>query len=175
MAALRCGYGVGHPDIMKKIAPFGAGYSSLNIGAYGAFLATLQDHEHLARSREFAKEVTAFYKQNCNQLGLRFVTGPVDLPYILIELGNQTNSIQEELERRKIFVKKGEFWAHPLAVTPSLVLIASSIRTHRQKSPSRSGQANRLPSAPGMYAGPFPALETILAALFCRSKLQVWG
>jgi histidinol-phosphate aminotransferase len=122
LAALRCGYGMGHPDIMKKIAPFGAGYNSLNIGAYGALLATLKDHEHLERSQKFAKDTTAYYKTECEKLDLAYVTGKVDLPYILIELGDQTNPIQEELQKRKIWVKKGEFWDLPRYIRVSFGL-----------------------------------------------------
>jgi histidinol-phosphate aminotransferase len=108
LAALRCGYGVGHPDSMKKIIQFGASYDTLNIAAYGAVQATLHDHEHLERSRRFASEVLSYYKTQCEKLSLAYISGPVDLPYILIETGPNTNAIQKELENRLIYVRTGQ-------------------------------------------------------------------
>ncbi len=113
LAALRCGYGVGHPDSMKKIVQFGASYDSLNIAAYGAVQATLHDHEHLQRSRLFATEVLNYYKTQCEKLGLAYISGPVDLPYIMIETGANTNAIQKELENRLIYVRTGEGYDLP--------------------------------------------------------------
>ena len=36
LAGLRCGYGLGHPDILRKIARFGCGPGSTNMVAFGA-------------------------------------------------------------------------------------------------------------------------------------------
>jgi histidinol-phosphate/aromatic aminotransferase/cobyric acid decarboxylase-like protein len=53
LAGLRSGYGVGHPDIMKKIARFGCGPTSTNMAGFGAVAASLDDRAHIERSVQF--------------------------------------------------------------------------------------------------------------------------
>jgi histidinol-phosphate aminotransferase len=113
LAALRCGYGLGHPDVLKKIAMHGCDAASLNIGGYSALQAALGDQTHLDRSRKLARDITAFYKQEASKLGLQVVTGSAPLPFILLELGKRTKDIQQELEKRNIFVRHVASWGLP--------------------------------------------------------------
>jgi histidinol-phosphate aminotransferase len=113
LAALRCGYGVGHPDVLKKIAMHGCDAASLNIAGYSALQGTLSDQTHLDRSRQLARDITAFYKQEAKKLGLRVVAGSVPLPFILLELGKRTKEIQQELVKRNIFVRHVASWGLP--------------------------------------------------------------
>ena len=111
LAGLRCGYGIGHPDIMKKIAQFGCGPTSTNMAGFGAAIASLEDQAHLERSRNFVSQARAYYEKNFRELGISYVSGPST--FILAELGKRTTAIRDELRNRKIFVRDGVEWALP--------------------------------------------------------------
>jgi histidinol-phosphate aminotransferase len=111
LAGLRCGYGIGHPDIMKKISKFGCGPTSANMAGFGAAIASLNDHEHLARSRKFVSDSRAFYEKNFKELGIPFVSGPPI--FILAEFGNRTTAIRDVLRAKNIFVRDGVEWGLP--------------------------------------------------------------
>ncbi len=111
LAGLRCGYGLGHPDILKKIAKFGCGPGSTNIVAFGAVQGALSDPEHVKRSRAYVQETRVYYEQQAQTLGLKTVSGVP--PFILIELGERVPAIHRELRERKILVSNGESWNLP--------------------------------------------------------------
>ena len=111
LAGLRCGYGVGHPDIMKKIAEFGCGPTSTNMAGFGAAIASLKDQSHLERSRSFVRQARTYYEKNFRELGISYVSGPPI--FILAELGKRTTAIRDELRKKKIFVRDGVEWALP--------------------------------------------------------------
>lgn len=111
MAGLRCGYGIGHPDILKRITHFGCGPASTNIVAFGAVQGALSDIEHTRRSRAYVQKARDFYQQQCKQLGLQTISGPP--PFILIKTGDRTNNIHQALRNRKIIVGNGKSWNVP--------------------------------------------------------------
>jgi histidinol-phosphate aminotransferase len=111
LAGLRCGYGLAHPDILKTIRKFGSGPGSISIVAFGAVLGSLADPEHATRSREYVRETRRYYENELADLGLNYVSGPP--PFILIELGDQSKAVFEELERRHIFITHGNSWHLP--------------------------------------------------------------
>ncbi len=111
LAGLRCGYGVGHPDIMKKIANFGCGPTSTNMAGFGAAIASLKDHAHLERSRKFVSESRGYYEKKFGGLGIPYVSGPPI--FILAEFGNRTTAIRDELRKKHIFVRDGVEWGLP--------------------------------------------------------------
>jgi histidinol-phosphate aminotransferase len=113
LAALRCGYAVGHPDILKKIAVHGCDAASLNIAGYSALQAALGEPEQLDRSRKFAAEVSEYFKQESAKQGLSLVTGPLPLPFFLLDLGERAKSIEQELVKRNIFVRHVGSWGLP--------------------------------------------------------------
>ena len=127
LAALRCGFGAGHPDLLKKIGRHGCDAASLNIGAYSALQVAMGEEAFLQRSRELAKEVTAYYKTESNKLGLKLVTGPVALPFVLMELGPRAGAIQKELEKQNIFVRHVASWG-----MPEHIRISCGLRAHNE-------------------------------------------
>jgi len=113
LAGLRCGYGIANPDILTEFKKFGCGPGSVNIVAYGAIQGALSDPEHPKRSRDYVRKCRAFYEREFSNMGLgkQVVSGPP--PFILVELGEQAESIREELRRRKILVGSGRSWNAP--------------------------------------------------------------
>jgi histidinol-phosphate aminotransferase len=111
MAGLRCGYGIGHPDIMKIISRYGCGPTSTNMAGFGAMAASLEDKAHLQRSREFAKKTRALFESNFKAMGIPYLSGPT--LFIMAEFGNRVEAINKELRKRKIFVRPGGEWDLP--------------------------------------------------------------
>ena len=111
LAGLRCGYGVGHPDIMKKISNFGCGPTSTNMAGFGAAIASLSDHAHLQKSRKFVSDSRAYYEKNFRALGIDYVSGPPI--FILAEFGKRTTAIRDALREKKVFVRDGVEWGLP--------------------------------------------------------------
>lgn len=111
LAGLRCGYGIGHPDIMNKIAKFGCGPTSTNMAGFGAAIASLGDKAHLEQSRKFVSDTRAYYEREFAKLGIPFVSGPPI--FMLAEFGDRTTFIRDELRKNRIFVRHAEEWGLP--------------------------------------------------------------
>jgi histidinol-phosphate aminotransferase len=111
MAGLRCGYGMGHPDIMQQIAQFGCGPTSTNMAGFAAASAALQDGSHVLRSRDYAQKSRAYFEQNFEQMGIKTLSGCPT--FIMAELGDRVIEINQALRSKKIFVRPGGEWELP--------------------------------------------------------------
>lgn len=111
LAGMRVGYGVGHPDIMRKLAVFGCGPTSTNMAGFGAAIAALGDTAHVERSRQLVRSARATYEQQAKALGLAMVSGSG--PFALIEVGDRADAIQRALVQRNVFVRTGTEWDLP--------------------------------------------------------------
>jgi histidinol-phosphate aminotransferase len=111
LAGLRCGYGVGHPDIMSRISQFGCGPTSTNMAGFGAVAVSIGDEDQLRRSRKYIGDTRAFYEKNFRELGLAYASGPPN--FILVDLGEQAKAVADELRERNIFVRYAGEWALP--------------------------------------------------------------
>jgi histidinol-phosphate aminotransferase len=111
LAGLRCGYGVAHPSVLKRLARFGCGPTSTNMAGFGAVAASLNDQDHITRSIRFNERARAYYLQNFKKLSLPVLCGPAN--FIMAELGRKAVTIASELERRKVFVRSGQEWDLP--------------------------------------------------------------
>jgi histidinol-phosphate aminotransferase len=111
LAGLRCGYGLAHPDILNEIRKYGCGPGSINMAAFGAVLGSLDDPEHAARSRSYVQQTRAYYEQQFDDLGLAVVSGPP--PFILVELGERSKPVYDELRQKNIFTSHGNGWNLP--------------------------------------------------------------
>ena len=111
MAGLRCGYGMGHPDIMKQIAQFGCGPTSTNMAGFAAAAAALGDDTHTARSREYARKSRSYFEENFTSLGIKYLSGCPT--FIMADLGDRVTEINQAFRSKKIFVRPGGEWAMP--------------------------------------------------------------
>ena len=111
LAGLRCGYGIGQPDLMKKISRWGCGPGSTNMAGFGAVAASLDDQDHIKKSVAFNDRNRAYYLAQFKKLNLPVLVGPAN--FIMVELGPKAVAIAAELEKRKIFVRSGEEWDMP--------------------------------------------------------------
>lgn len=111
MAGLRTGYGIGHPDILATVQKYGCGPASTSIVAFGAVQGALSDTAHARKSREYVEKTRLYYQRQARALGLETVAGVP--PFMLIELGDTSSSVHEELKNRKILVSHGSSWGLP--------------------------------------------------------------
>ncbi len=108
---MRCGYGLAHPDILANLKKFGAGPGAIGPVGYGAVLGSLDDPEHVDRSRAYVRETRKVYENQIADMGLTSVSGPT--PFILVELGDRSRPVFEELKRRNVFTSHGDSWHLP--------------------------------------------------------------
>jgi histidinol-phosphate aminotransferase len=111
LAGLRCGYGIGNPDLMKKLAQFGCGPTSTNMAGFGAAAASLEDDSHVVNSRAFMKTTRAYYEENFDKLGIKYLSGCPS--FIMAELGDRVDEINQVFREKKIFVRPGVEWSMP--------------------------------------------------------------
>ena len=118
LAGLRCGYGVGHPDILGEIQKFGCDEGCINMAVFGAVEGSLEDPAHIERARNYMRETRTFYEQQCKKLGLEIVAGPASFALIKVGGGNG-KTVQNELRSRKIFINDGALWHLPAFIRVS--------------------------------------------------------
>lgn len=111
LAGMRCGYGLAHPDILGEISKYGCGPASTNMAVFGAVLGSLDDPDHARKSREYVQETRRYYEGEFASLNLDYVSGPP--PFILVDLGNRSKTVFDELLAQKIYVTHGDAWNLP--------------------------------------------------------------
>ncbi|MCC3860189.1 pyridoxal phosphate-dependent aminotransferase [Pseudemcibacter aquimaris] len=108
MAGFRVGYGIGHPDILSKITKFGCGPGSISMVTFGAVQGALQDIEHTRKSRAHVESCRNYFESEAAKLGITTVAGVP--PFILLEMGDRSDAIVDELKKQKIFINYGRNW-----------------------------------------------------------------
>ena len=101
LAGFRCGYGIGHPEVIKtweKVRqPF-----NINSLAQAAAHAALDDREHLQRTRHNNREGLRLFEKTLRELGLEFVPTPTN--FIMIKVGDGQR-VFGELQKRGVIVR----------------------------------------------------------------------
>jgi len=102
LAGLRVGYGVARKEIIwilnKARPPF-----NVNSLAQVAACASLQDKEHLEKSKNLVKEEKKFLYKSFEELGIPFI--PTQANFILINTGEETEKIVNSLLKKGIIVR----------------------------------------------------------------------
>ena len=102
LAGLRIGYGIGDPEIIKRLTTEQGGAESQNVilnmpGVVGA-MAALDDTEHVEKSVTHVNQCKTFYEEEFKKMGLEYITGFV--PFISVKVPNPADIV-------KSFMKKG--------------------------------------------------------------------
>jgi histidinol-phosphate aminotransferase len=85
LAGLRIGYGIGHPDLIGALEKVRQPFNINSIAQAGA-LAALDDHEHLARTRQNNALGLHFFEQGLRQSQIEFI--PSAANFILVRVGD---------------------------------------------------------------------------------------
>jgi histidinol-phosphate aminotransferase len=109
LAGLRIGYGIGHPDVIKKVSTFQ--YTLMNTAGYGGAIAALDDHEHVKKFVDHAKTCKTFYEKELTALGLKYITGAS--PLLMVEVNEDSEAFVEKMAKENVHVRKGADWDMP--------------------------------------------------------------
>lgn len=110
LAGLRIGYGISTPEIIGLInrvrEPF-----NVNLMAQEAARASLQDSEHVRRSREMVLEGREFLYKAFDRLGLNYV--PTQANFIFVDVGRDCREVFVSLLKKGVIVRTGDIFGHP--------------------------------------------------------------
>jgi histidinol-phosphate aminotransferase len=106
LAALRIGYGLAHPQLIRVLQKCRQPFNANAIGQIGA-IAGLQDTEHQERTRRVAFEGRRFLEEGFRQRGLEYV--PSSANFVLVKVGNGQEIFQKLLRRGTIVRATGEY------------------------------------------------------------------
>ncbi|MBO8141572.1 MAG: histidinol-phosphate transaminase [Firmicutes bacterium] len=104
LAGLRVGYAAASPNIIETLSrvqePF-----QVNALAQVAAAAALRDQEHVERSRRINQEGKQYFYRRLRELGLEYV--PTEANFVLIDTGQDSRDVFEQLLRRGVIVRPG--------------------------------------------------------------------
>ena len=106
LAALRIGYGLGHPQLIRVLQKCRQPFNANAIGQIGA-IAGLEDTEHQERTRQVTFEGRRFLEAGCEQRGLEYV--PRSANFVLVKVGDGQEIFQKLLRRGTIVRATGEY------------------------------------------------------------------
>jgi histidinol-phosphate aminotransferase len=116
LAGARVGYGIGHPDLTRKLADWCLPYNVGTIGCAAA-LAALDDFEHVARTRAYARECRDFYHHALARYGADYVPG--ETMSFLFAARQDGRVFAQRLEELGVIVRPGWHWDLPSHVRVS--------------------------------------------------------
>jgi histidinol-phosphate aminotransferase len=106
LAALRIGYGLAHPELIRVLQKCRQPFNTNAIGQIGA-IAGLKDWEHQERTRQVILEGRRFLEEGFKQRGLEYV--PSSANFVLVKVGDGQEIFQKLLRRGTIVRATGEY------------------------------------------------------------------
>jgi histidinol-phosphate aminotransferase len=102
LAALRVGYGVGHPELVDLLERARHPFNVSTIAQVAA-CAALEDVAHRERVRELAHRGLAQLEAGFEKLGLPYV--PSDANFVLVDVGTDAAALDKRLQRRGVITR----------------------------------------------------------------------
>ena len=109
LAGIRIGYGYAHREIVAALDRMRT-YFNVNIVAQAAALAALDDHEHVARSREHAATSRELYSRELGRIGVRVLPGATN--FVAIEVADDA-ALAAQLRDRGFLTNPLSGWGLP--------------------------------------------------------------
>jgi histidinol-phosphate aminotransferase len=118
LAGLRVGYGVGKRELVQYLR---RALSAFHVGALNLIgaAASMDDEEHMLRSREHNSREKRFLFEQFDKLGLRYVPSQCNF-VLLVELGRDVQALWEALARRGLVVTPTQGYGVPDALRISI-------------------------------------------------------
>jgi histidinol-phosphate aminotransferase len=104
LGGVRVGYGIGHPELLKRLARFGLGRLNKNTLSIAAALGALEDPEHVARSVELVREGKAYLSSQLREMGYEPLQ--TQTIFVTVEVGPNTKTFVELLQEQRIAVRQ---------------------------------------------------------------------
>ena len=117
LAGIRMGYGIGPADLLVELNKLRTPFNTSSV-AQAAALAALDDAEHVRRSVEANRAGLRQLADGLTALGVPFV--PSVTNFLLVELGEDTKPLSDELLRRGVIVRPMAWMGFPNAIRVSV-------------------------------------------------------
>ncbi len=118
LAGLRVGYAVGKKELVEYLRRALSAFHVAALNLIGA-AASLNDEEHILRSREHNSRERQFLYEQFDRLGLRYVPSQCNF-VLLVELGRDVPALWEALVRRGLVVTPAQGFGVPDALRISV-------------------------------------------------------
>ncbi len=110
LAALRIGYGIGHPDLIaileKTREPF-----NVNAAAQAAAIASLADPDHIDASVKVNEQGKAYLYQEFTAMGLQYV--PTETNFVLVDVDREAPNVFEDLLQMGVIIRPAHVFGLP--------------------------------------------------------------
>lgn len=119
LAGLRVGYGLAPKELVEGIMRTHQPYN-VNALAQAAALASLEDEEHVERSRQLNHAGKRYLYRELDRLGVAYL--PSQANFLLLDFGRDASAVHRRLYRRGIFIRPMKMYdlPHCLRVTVGL-------------------------------------------------------
>ncbi len=104
LGGVRVGYGIGHPELLKRLARFGLGRLNKNTLSIAAALGALEDPEHVTRSVELVREGKRYLYSQLREMGYEPLQ--TQTIFVTVEVGPNTETFIELLQEQRIAVRQ---------------------------------------------------------------------
>jgi histidinol-phosphate aminotransferase len=104
LGGARVGYGIGNPELLKKLARFGLGDLNKNTLSIAAALGALEDPEHVIRSVELVREGKAYLYAELEKMGYDPIR--TQTIFVTVEVGPDVETFIELLGEQKVLVRQ---------------------------------------------------------------------
>lgn len=113
LAALRIGYGIGHPDVINLVNQVRPPFNTTRT-AQAAALAAIQDEEFVQRCREANSEGIRYLTGEFARMGLRHY--PAHGNFILVDVGKPSGEVFQALLHKGYIVRAGASLGFPTSL-----------------------------------------------------------
>jgi histidinol-phosphate aminotransferase len=104
LGGVRVGYGIGHPELLKRLAKFGLGRLNKNTLSIAAALGSLDDPAHVKRSVEVVREGKEYLYARLREMG--YAPLETQTIFVTVEVGDKLKSFLELLGEQKVKVRE---------------------------------------------------------------------
>ena len=104
LGGVRVGYGIGHPDLVKRLARFGLGDLNKNTLSIAAALGALEDPGHVTRSVELVREGKRYLYSAFEDMGYEPLR--TQTTFVTVEVGSDIETFIELLREQKVAVRQ---------------------------------------------------------------------
>ena len=104
LGGVRVGYGIGHPDLVARLARFGLGDLNKNMLSIAAALGALEDPGHVTRSVEIVREGKRYLYSAFEDMGYEPLR--TQTTFVTVEVGSDLETFIERLREQKVVVRQ---------------------------------------------------------------------
>lgn len=104
LGGARVGYGIGNPELLKKLKRFGIGELNRNTLSIAAALGALDDPEHVRQTVATVREGKKYLYSQLEEMGYKAIR--TQTIFVTVEVGSGVKALIEALRERKVKVRE---------------------------------------------------------------------